>query len=474
MKYFITLLVLVLVSSCTAPKPTEKKTAAIVPASTHKMSRYFQDSQKTNASTTITQLIQKAQQDPSNTEPLYSLGYIHMQSGISTKNTHELELAEIYLKEVLTQFPGNQAVLQALYNIYYDNTLHDRSANAFENAKAVFVQLSEVTHENTNPPSLAKFAATVVQQEKDRQPNTQALRDILLQAIQESPRTDTPYIQLARLYSDDRYFALAIATLKLGEENIQSSANLYKAIADTYVKRAEVNGCNYEHASDIQNSSKYYQLAIPLKPDDQALHYALSEAFLDQDRNQLGLNEVQIALDIKPSKESIGLKAQNLSSLGYHTQALALLQNAMGQGYNLSDTGYHEIYMNQGDWKKAAEGFNAYVKVREKFSVYDFIKSDMIAQQAQVQPWLTTKKISISNEWEQALFNYWGTRTSADDLKKMAHTSCEKTEYFFYTGYKDLQAGQTAQANIKFNAAINQNTYRFIERPLARYFLQKN
>jgi lipoprotein NlpI len=59
-------------------------------------------------------------------------------------------------------------------------------------------------------------------------------------------------------------------------------------------------------------------------------------------------------------------------------------------------------------------------------------------------------------------------------LKKQAHTSCEKTEYYFYTGYKDLQAGQTSQANSKFNAAIAQNTYRFIERPLARYFLQKN
>ena len=80
----------------------------------------------------------------------------------------------------------------------------------------------------------------------------------------------------------------------------------------------------------------------------------------------------------------------------------------------------------------------------------------------------------VNNKWEQTLLNYWQARASADDLKKTALTRCEKTEYFFYTGYQDLQAGRTAQAHTKFKAAIDQNTYRFIERPLAAYFLQNN
>jgi lipoprotein NlpI len=130
--------------------------------------------------------------------------------------------------------------------------------------------------------------------------------------------------------------------------------------------------------------------------------------------------------------------------------------------------------MNQGDWNKAAEGFNAYIKSRTQFSVYDLIKGDIIAQQANTQPWPLGKHVSTNNKWEQTLFDYWQARTSADDLKKIALTRCEKTEYFFYTGYQDLHAGITAQAHTKFKAAIDQNTYRFIERPLAAYFLQKN
>ncbi len=476
MKLSLALFLLLAITACSTytQTPTEKKSSLAVPANVHKMASYFQESKAINGATTITQIIEVALKDPSNPEPLYALGYLHMQSGMTSKNARELELAEIYLKEVLTKFPGNQIVLQALYNVYYDNTFRNRSASAFDNAKAVFAQFPDSARTSMNPPSLAKFASTAAQQEKDRQPNRQALRELLLQAIQESPQTDTPYLQLAKLYNADHHFPLAIATLKLGEENIKSSAELYKTIADTYVKRAEVNGCNYEHISDIQNATKYYQLAIPLQPDDQALHFALSQSFLDQNLNQLGLHEAKIALDLKSSSESIGLNAQNLSNLGYHTQALTLLQQAIGQGYGLGDAGYHEIYMNKGDWKNAAAGFNAYIKTREKFSIYDFIKSDIIAQQAQIPSALTSKKVTISSEWERALFNYWEARTSADDLKKVAYTRCEKTEYFFYTGYKDLQAGQKNQANTKFTAALNQNTYRFIERPLARYFLQQN
>lgn len=476
MKYLLVLGLLILVSSCSAPAPTpaEKKAAHTNPISTHKMASYFLQSQKLHNTNTVNQLIKTAQQDPSNTEPLYSLGYLHMQNGINSKNAQELNLAETYLTEVLIQFPGNQSVLQALYNVYYDNTLRNRNADAFEKAKAIFMQLPDAGRADMNPPSLAKFGATLLKQEQERQTNHQALREILLEAIHESPQIDTPYIQLARIYREDRYFALALATLKLGAETISNSAELYEAISDTYNKRAEVNGCNYEHKSDIKNASKYYQLAVPLKPDDQALHFALSQSFFDQNLNQLGLNEGKIALDLKTSSESISLNAQNYSTLGYHQQAVALLQQAIDQGYSASDSGYHEIYMNKGDWKNAASGFASYVKNREKFSVYDLIKSDMIAQQAQIQPWPISKKVAVNNTWEQALFNYWGARMSADDLKKMAHTSCEKTEYYFYTGYKDLLAGNKAQANTKFTAAINQNTYRFIERPLARYFLQSN
>ncbi|RYF86363.1 MAG: hypothetical protein EOO00_13305, partial [Chitinophagaceae bacterium] len=263
----------------------KKETVAAASITAHKMASYFQQSKVLNHSENVTQFIQTAFKDPSNTEPLYGLGYLHMQSGIKNQNIQELELAEAYLAEVLTQFPGNLAVLQALYNVYYDNTLHNRSPNAYEKAKAVFIQLPESTLSDMNPPSLAKFGATVVQQEKDHQTNRQALRDLLLQAIHESPQTDNSYIQLARLYREDRYFALAIATLKLGAENITNSAELYQAIGDTYTNRADISGCNYEHASDIHNAGIYYQRAIPLNPDDQALHFALSQSFFDQHLN---------------------------------------------------------------------------------------------------------------------------------------------------------------------------------------------
>jgi len=463
---------LIPVAGCAPTKTIEKKSQESITVSTHKLSAYLQESITINSATAVKEYVQSALKEPGDVEPLYSLGYAHMQSGVTNKTKRELELAEIYLNEVLTKLPGNRAVLTALYNVYYESVIRDYNNQAFDKAKAIFKQMPESTRATTNPPSLAKFVAVAIQQEKDRQLNMEALRDILLQAIQESPLTDTPYLHLAKIYRDDRYFSLALATLKLGEENIHTSSELYKAIADTYVKRAEVNGCSYEHTSDIANAAKYYQLAIPLKPDDQILHAALSESFLDQNFNQLGLNEAKIAFELKASNESLGLYAQSLSTVGYNSQAIEFLRQAKAEGYGEERAGYHEIYMNMGDWKNAAVAFEAYTKGREQFSVYDMIKSDLIAQHNNEKSLLPAAKVIANNKWEQALFSYWNELTTAEDLKKMALTKCEKTEYYFYSGYKDFQAGKTAQAHRKFAEAINQNTYRFIERPLARYFLQ--
>ena len=471
-------LLLILMASCNTStiKPVAKSRLASAQqndvTTPHKFAVYFAESKQINNSSSIDKLISSAIHEPGNPEPLYSLGYLHMQSGISTKNKRELELADIYLNEVLTKLPGNSAVLSALYNVYYESVLRNYNVNAFDNAKAIFTQLPESTKATTNPPSLAKFVATALQQEKNRNLNIQALRDILLQAIQESPLTDTAYIHLAKLYRDDRYFSLALATLKLGAENIHASADLYKAIADTYVKRAEVNGCSYEHKSDIENARKYYQLAIPLKPDDQILHLALSESFLDQNQKQLGLSEAKIALDLNPSSEARGLYAQNLSMLGYQSEALKALEQAVADGYSIEHTGTHEIYMYMGDWKNAAISFAAYIKGREKLSVYDLIKGDVIAQNTNTISNLSPSNVVMNTPWEKSLLNFWSARTSAAELKKVAYTSCEKTEYYFYTGYRDLQSGNKTQARAKFVEALNQNTYRFIERPLATYFLQ--
>lgn len=439
-------------------------------ASNPKITALLQESKKIQSPTT-TPLIKKAEENINAPEPLYDLAYAHLKHAQTTQNMAEYNLAKNYFSEILSLVPGNLAVIGALYNIYYDDTLRNRNANAFQKAKDYFLQMPEFVQATMNPPSLAKFVATAIEQEKTHQHDHQALRDILLQAIQEQPKNDSSYIQLAKIYTEDHYFSLAIATLKLGTENITDSAELYKAIASTYEKRANVNNCSYENSSDIANATKYYKLAMPLAPDDQELHYSLASSFIDQHQNILGLNESIIALELNPNITALSITAQDYSILEHPQKAKELLALALSKGFAISEGSYHEINMNLGEWKNAANGFSAYVKTRNTFTVYDLIKSDIIAQQSQQQPWLTQDKITVENKWEESLLHYWTTNMDAENLKKMAHNSCEKTEYYFYSGYKDLRNGQIAQAKSKFSEALNQKTYRFIERPLANYFL---
>jgi hypothetical protein len=462
----------------TSDKAISNKTADIKTQSNKKILALLQDSKNASSLPDLEKMIHLAAQNTNAPEPLFDIAYVHLRNYQTHRNKHEHDLAIAYFTEVLLLVPGNQAVVQALYNIYYDDTLHNYSPTAFAKATEYFLQVPELGRAKMNPPSLAHYVATALQQESQHQTDQQTLRIILLRAIQEQPKNDYTYIQLAKLYSSDRYFSLALATLKLGAENITDSADLYNAIASTYEKRANKNNCNYEHPSDIANAAKYYKLAISLTPDDTLLHYSLSSTFFDQNLYRLGLNESDIVLALDSSKTNLSNSAQNYSMFGQQKKANELLQRALSSGLALNDLSHHEIAMNQGDWAKAAKSFSAYIKTRDDYSLYDLMKSDIIAQEMsprnpQPQSWIINKKINLTSDWEEALFQYWTKKISADELKKVALNNCEKTEYYFYTGYKDYRNGQTAQAKIKFSEALKQNTYRFIERPLARYFLMQ-
>ncbi len=82
--------------------------------------------------------------------------------------------------------------------------------------------------------------------------------------------------------------------------------------------------------------------------------------------------------------------------------------------------------------------------------------------------------MAVRNEWEGAVYAYWINKINRQQLQQAATNRCELTEYYFYSGYRDYRAGKTSAARQHFNAALQQNTYRFIERPLASLFLARN
>jgi tetratricopeptide (TPR) repeat protein len=461
--------------------PERLTTAEIAAIANTNMASLLQDSLRTNNSQDIARKVRTVIKNVNEPESIFSLAVTHNQNASQTKNAHERDLAITYFEKVLELVPGNQVVIGELYTIYYDDVYHNRYPNAFNKAKENFLQLSESTRSSMNPPSLAKFVATALSQDANKEPDHQRLREILLDAILEQPKNDNAYIQLAKLFSEDRYFSLAIATLKRGEENIKDSVELYKALGSAYEKRASLYGCNYENPKDIANSAQFYKLAVALNPKDQGLHYALANSLFDQNMNYLGLNEMAILVELNASVSNLTLSAEHYSMLGKHKKANKLLSQIADAKLDSTDASLHEISMNQGNWQKAASEFSTYMGSRKTYSVYDLIKSDLITQQLAKQkpnqepPSLlkAQQEIVFDNIWEKSLHSYWANRISSDELKKSALNRCEKTEYFFYTGYKDYMLGLKPQANKKFLAAIDQNTYRFIERPLARYFLEQ-
>ncbi len=434
-----------------------------------------------NSSVLIRNLQQQLVQDPNNPEVHYKLGFAYTAAAEQAKDAEPKKSAEqrkLAIKEfrkVLELVPGNEATLTALYNIYYDDVVKGNNPSLSQ-AKTIFTQLSPGAREELNPPSLALFLQRYIAQKESSNKEPNELLDALLSATREQPTSDKAYIQLAKMYRTMGLYPLALATLKQAEANQVQSRDFFQTLAETYEERAEASGCSYELNQSLYSAAGYYQKAMPLGADKAELHYQLAQMFIDNNHYQLALNEIAIVLEIAPSAENYAWAAQTYSMLGKNQQAFSLLAKAKQQGLTASDTAFHEIYMNAGDWQKAAVTFTEYLQAQREISIYDAIKADIIRDQTEwdFSKVARGKKMAVRNEWEGAVYAYWIDKINRQQLQHAATNRCELTEYYFYSGYRDYRAGKTSAAMQNFQAALQQNTYRFIERPLASQFLKRN
>jgi hypothetical protein len=411
-------------------------------------------------------------QDSSNPEKWYNLGIAYWNDYQKTERQFSHDQARDTFKSLLKMVPGNVVTIKAIYNIYYrDLILGD--VTAYSTALEYFNQLTPEHQKTLNPPSLAKYIYSYYDQQKQKEINYSYLQKTLLQSIQEQPYAEASYIQLAKLYSNQSFYALAIATLKLGAEQNSESMDILKAIASTYEARASANGCHYDNGQWIIQASRYYLQAIPLQPDAADLHLGSARLFMDRNMPELAAHETQLLLAMQPSANNLAFAAHNYALMGKKVIANQYLDSAKSAGLLASDSAYHEIYMISGDWLKAALSFTDYIQSQKRLHVYDAIKADIISQQSKMNllPLIAKKQIVYANDWQTLIYAWWQGKITQEKLESIASNKCERAELHFYSGYKAMQSGDWATAKTAFNKTIEQNTYRFIERPLAKSFL---
>lgn len=412
---------------------------------------------------------------PDNPEIRYQLALAYWDEAEKSDSQESRDQALHHFKQVLALAPDNAVTLQAIYNVHYKNTLRQGEVNISE-AKASYRSLPPDIREQLNPPSLALFIHTYIEQSKAEEKHYPQLQQLLLDAINEQPLNQNAYIHLASLYRSQGYYPMALAHLKLASERIPGSAEIYTAIAKTYESRAESSGCSYEHVSQLNSAIEFYKRAIPLDAKNPELHFSLAQLYLDKNQYQLALNETEIILELDPTAENLAFMAQQYSMHNHQKKAKVLLTKARNQGLKVQDSSLHEIYMYAGDWPAAAQAFADYAKSRKSLNAYDAIKADIISRESKrdLLPVIHDKEIHFSSDWEAAVFAFWTEKITRQQLARQAHNRCERTELYFYSGYRNLITGDNLKAKQELTAAIAENTYRFIERPLARHFLEKN
>ena len=417
-------------------------------------------------------LEQLADADPENPEPRYNLAYYYLNQAEENDDQESRDLALKHFTRVLELAPGNMSTQAAIYRVHYQNTLNQGEA-AFAQAKARYAPLDSQTRQGLHPPSLALFMHNYIAQSEQQQFDYPQLQNLLYRALAEQPHSTTAHIQLARLYRNQGYYPMAIASLKLASEQLAPSPRLQGILAAYYGEYAEDQGCAYEQGDYLQRAIHHTQEAIRLEPDNSEWHFRLFNLYLDKNRPQLALNQAQILYDINPKAENLALQAQLYSVLNQHAKAVQLLGEAKAQGLDSGDASQHEIYMYAGAWDEAAQAFSAYVQRQKNLSAYDAIKADILGHQTGKAPasLLGNKQPKFSSLWEKNVYQFWTDQLSRQQLAQKASNRCERTELYFYAGYRQLMQGNNQQARQDFAAVLQQDTYRFIERPLARRLL---
>lgn len=405
-------------------------------------------------------------------EAQFNVGRAYAKAADSEHSNVKRGKALEYFARTLALAPGNQSTLNAIYDLRYRQTLED-GEESFGELKKVFAELDQGTQQDLNPPSLALFIYHYVDQSQSSYKDYGQLQKILLDAIAEQPHSDTVYIQLAALYRQQGYYPLALATLKEASRQLDKSDDLLRAIAKTYEARAESEGCSYERNGYLNDAIDFYKRAVPVNTKVGETHYKLAGLYLDQNQPQLAMNEAQILYDLDAKPENLSFIAEQYAIQGNFDKALEFIAKAQAQGLDKGDTAIHEIYMYAGRWTEAASAFRAYLAGQKFLSVYDRIKADILSERTGEDLTGATQglKVHSYSDWESAVYAFWSQKLSVEQLQTQVHNTCERTEFYFYSGYRDLIAGNTQRARSAFSAALKQKTYRFIERPLARQFL---
>lgn len=413
-------------------------------------------------------------QNPESPEAWYDLGVAYWADFEKTERQFSHDQAIINFETLLKKVPGNVSTIKALYNIYYRDIISG-DEKAYAVAKNYYNQLAVNYQQELNPPSLAKFIHLYYQQQRAANVDYPLLHSSLLTAIQEQPRSDFSYIQLAKLYSQQTYYPLAIATLQLGLEQSPESVDLLKAIGSTYEARASANGCHYDNLNLIQKAGSYYLRAVAKESDKNELHRGLARLYLDRNMPQLASHETSLLLDIKQDAANYALAAHNFALMGNKNKSNQYLESAKSAGLSASDSAYHEVYMMNGDWLRAALSFTDYIQAQKEIHVYDAIKADIIARESQVNlsSMIAKKSIRYDSDWQTLIYAWWQGELAYEKLEPMVSNRCERAELYFYSGYKALLTGDSVKAKSAFKKTVEQNTYRFIERPLAKSFLAK-
>jgi tetratricopeptide (TPR) repeat protein len=411
--------------------------------------------------------------NPGDPELTFKLALLYQDRAESTDNNGDLDRAASLFREVLTLAPGNIPTLQSLYNIYYQQTILGKP-DAFSHAENIFNEIPQVAHSELNPPSLALYIHELIKQRKTKSTDTTRLKQLLTQAISEQPANVFAYLQLAEIYNKEKRYNLTIAMLRQGTEQVEGSAELLSALATAYEKRAYSKGCSYARPQDLRQAAEHYQRAIAYDAENQELHYDLARLYLDLGRSQLGLNETDTLLALEESADNFAYAAQHYALLGFHDKARTYLQRASALNLSTADSTFYEVPMYAGRWDEAAAAFIDYIEQEKIISVYDVLIHDIIFDQAgKSSDALKEKTITPDGEWDKKLLAFWEGDISAKDLQSSVVNTCEATEYFFYTGYREYQAGDRDAAIKKFAAATEEKTFRFIERPLAQHLLNK-
>ncbi|MDX1452028.1 MAG: tetratricopeptide repeat protein [Oleiphilaceae bacterium] len=373
-------------------------------------------------------------------------------------------------QKVLAMDPANNSLRYKVYNILFSQAMS--TGQTSEEMTQTYAGFDPQLKTEVNPPALARYFWLTGQ--SAAQPDEQALKQTIHQAMAQSPSNPTVLHMAAQLFDYLEQPAIALLFAKRAYQYSNQSTPFRVSLASQYNHYITRNACPYEYPKQLDTIATLLQpelrkeTANPRLLEEAVVVYERLNALLLWFESAKALNTLQHSF---PNRAAL---AEAYAHLGLMSRAREIY-GALMQESEYAHYRWAMLLREMGQFDEARQVMSKHFGQHNQLWMYDVLAHEamQLLHDASFSPgqYLHLIDTEQASEWERILLEYWQGHRDASALLAATQNRCQSMEATFYSAIKDAHQGQFATAIDKLQQVRESRLYSFSEYDMAQHLI---